>query len=93
MTVEGPPILSASWGAEGPPDPPPRGQGALDPSCAQARKGGPGGFAPRAGGLGAPSAPPRQQRGLGDGTPPHVWSDYESYGPPGMSASFVTITR
>ena len=39
--------------------------------CALARKGGPGGLAPRAGGLGGPSAPPGKQGGLGGGTPPN----------------------
>ena len=47
--------------------------------CALARKGGPGGLAPRAGGLGGPSAPPGQQGGLGGGTPPNVGSDNEFY--------------
>ena len=39
--------------------------------CALARKGGPGGLAPWAGGLGGPSAPPGKQEGLGGGTPPN----------------------
>ena len=39
--------------------------------CALARKGGPGGLAPQAEGLGGPSAPPGKQGGLGGGTPPN----------------------
>ena len=42
--------------------------------CALARKGGPEGLAPRAEGLGEPSAPPGEQGGLGGGTPPNIWS-------------------
>ena len=43
--------------------------------CALARKGGPGGLTPWAGGLAGPSAPPGQQGGLGGGTPPNDRSD------------------
>ena len=62
--------------------------------CALARKGGPGGLAPRAGGLGGPSAPPGQQGGLGGGTPPNVGSgNFNFFSPEGMPdlVLFVTV--
>ena len=43
--------------------------------CALARKGGPGGLAPQAGGLGVPSASPGKQGGLEGGTPPNDGRD------------------
>ena len=43
--------------------------------CALARKGGPGGLAPQAGGLRGPSASPGKQGGLRGGTPPNDRTD------------------
>ncbi len=58
--------------------------------CALARKGGPGGLAPRAGGLGGPSAPPGKQGGLGGRQAPQLYQN-EFYALLGMTVSFAII--